>query len=388
MKFWKWFFDDANADEHDSGTPGDGNAAVTATGSDPDDGGIPVTEGEDYSAFDEKSPLLFAGRDDDDIEVIEEEETPPTEGGQAATDDPHVGGPAQPAEEPKPFRTLKYHGQEIPVETEEEFVRLASQGLDYTRKTQQLAPYRALIDRINSDPSLMEKVVTLVQTGTLPTQQSTNPVSREPEPEEPNDDETWDEFLERRNRWREEQKNAPTQNAQNEDAVFMQRFNAALEAKRRAEELNHTAQLSIQDPFCQEVFMAFQAELPPALLETVNNDPRTYRLVYDQMRTLLGKGPYFANLGRAPQAAMPPAQTPNVAPATPQAPAQQQPPAQKPVQPVTLKSGSNKAPYVEPSRGQKTPGAVKKTLPGLPDDVWGLPDNDFSALVEKALRLG
>ena len=385
MKFWKWFFDDASAGEHDSGTPGDGNAAGTATGSDPDDGGIPVTDGEDYSAFDEKSPLLFAGRDDDDIEVIEEEETPLTDGSQAATNDPPIDEPATPAEEPKPYRTLKYHGQEIPIDTEDDLVRLASQGLDYTRKTQQLAPYRALIDRINSDPSLMEKVVTLVQTGTLPAQQTVTPASRGPEPEEPNEDETWDEFIERRNNWREAQDKAP---AQNEEAVFMQRFNAALEAKQRQEESDRMASLTMRDPYCRDVFSSFQAQLPPALLETMNNDPRTFRLVYDQMRTMLGQGPYFANLGRNPQAPVPPAQINPVAPTPTPAPAQQQPPAQKPTQTVTLKSGSTKAPFVEPSRGQKTPGAVKKTLPGLPDDVWNLPDKDFATLVDKALRLG
>lgn len=147
------------------------------------------------------------------------------------------------------------------------------------------------------------------------------------------------------------------------------------------------AALTMRDPYCRDVLLSFQEQLPPALLETMNNDPRTFRLVYDQMRTILGQGPYFASLGRTPQTPVPPAQTTSVAPTPTPAPAQQQPQAQKPTQTVTLKSGSTKAPFVEPSRGQKTPGAVKKTLPGLPDDVWDLPDKDFSALVDKALRL-
>lgn len=381
MKLWKWFFDGASAGEHDSADLNDASAGKTTPDSDSIDEGIPGIDGEDYSAFDEKSPLLFAGRDDDDEG---EEETPPVDESQAAGAEPPVDDPATPAEEPKPYRTLKYHGQEIPIETEDDLIRLASQGLDYTRKTQQLAPYRALIDRINSDPSLMEKVVTLVQTGTLPAQQTVTPASRGPEPEEPDEDETWDEFIERRNRWREAQNKAL---AQNEEEIFMQRFNAALEARQRQEESAHMAALTMRDPYCRDVLSAFQEQLPPALLETMNNDPRTFRLVYDQMRVMLGQGPYFASLGRTPQTPVPPAQTTSVAPTPTPAPAQQQPQAQKPTQTVTLKSGSTKAPFVEPSRGQKTPGAVKKTLPGLPDDVWDLPDKDFSALVDKALRL-
>lgn len=384
MKLWKWFFDGASAGEHDSADLNDASAGKTTPDSDSIDEGIPGIDGEDYSAFDEKSPLLFAGRDDDDEGEEEEEETPPVDGSQAAGAEPPVDDPATPAEEPKPYRTLKYHGQEIPIETEDDLIRLASQGLDYTRKTQQLAPYRALIDRINSDPSLMEKVVTLVQTGTLPAQQTVTPASRGPEPEEPDEDETWDEFIERRNRWREAQNKAL---AQNEEEIFMQRFNAALEARQRQEESAHMAALTMRDPYCRDVLSAFQEQLPPALLETMNNDPRTFRLVYDQMRVMLGQGPYFASLGRTPQTPVPPAQTTSVAPTPTPAPAQQQPQAQKPTQTVTLKSGSTKAPFVEPSRGQKTPGAVKKTLPGLPDDVWDLPDKDFSALVDKALRL-
>lgn len=384
MKLWKWFFDGASAGEHDSADLNDASAGKTTPDSDSIDEGIPGIDGEDYSAFDEKSPLLFAGRDDDDEGEEEEEETPPVDGSQAAGAEPPVDDPATPAEEPKPYRTLKYHGQEIPIETEDDLIRLASQGLDYTRKTQQLAPYRALIDRINSDPSLMEKVVTLVQTGTLPAQQTVTPAPRGPEPEEPDEDETWDEFIERRNRWREAQNKAL---AQNEEEIFMQRFNAALEARQRQEESAHMAALTMRDPYCRDVLSAFQEQLPPALLETMNNDPRTFRLVYDQMRAMLGQGPYFASLGRTPQTPVPPAQTTSVAPTPTPAPAQQQPQAQKPTQTVTLKSGSTKAPFVEPSRGQKTPGAVKKTLPGLPDDVWDLPDKDFSALVDKALRL-
>lgn len=138
------------------------------------------------------------------------------------------------------------------------------------------------------------------------------------------------------------------------------------------------AALTMRDPYCRDVFSSFQEQLPPALLETMNNDPRTFRLVYDQMRAMLGQGPYFASLGRTPQTPVPPAQNNNVTPQQAQHPA----PVQKPTQAVTLK-GNTKAPYVEPARGQKAPGAVKKTLPGLPEDIWDLPDKEFSALVDK-----
>lgn len=377
MKLWKWFFDDANAEEHDSGaTPPEAGVAQSEADSsqEVDAGPEPDIEVDDYSEFDIKSPLLFAGRDENDIleeENAEEVETPSDTGGQAGTGDQQVEA------ENKPYRTLKYHGQEIPVETEDDLVRLASQGLDYTKKTQQLAPYRALIDRINSDPQLMEKVVTLVQTGTLPQLQQVQTAPQEHEPEEPNDDETWDEFIERRNQWRENQRKAPQQQNQNEDAIFMQRFNAALEVKQRQDEMNSMVQLTLRDPLHQDVLSALQTQLPPALLDTMNRDATTYRLVYDQIRAMIAKEPYFASLGRAREA-MPPAQNNNVTPQQAQHPA----PVQKPTQAVTLK-GNTKAPYVEPARGQKAPGAVKKTLPGLPEDIWDLPDKEFSALVDK-----
>ena len=377
MKLWKWFFDDANAEEHDSGaTPPEAGVAQSEADSsqEVDAGPEPDIEVDDYSEFDIKSPLLFAGRDENDTleeENAEEVETPSDTGGQAGTGDQQVEA------ENKPYRTLKYHGQEIPVETEDDLVRLASQGLDYTKKTQQLAPYRALIDRINSDPQLMEKVVTLVQTGTLPELQQVQTAPQEHEPEEPNDDETWDEFIERRNQWREKQRKAPQQQNQNEDAIFMQRFNAALEVKQRQDEMNSMVQLTLRDPLHQDVLSALQTQLPPALLDTMNRDATTYRLVYDQIRAMIAKEPYFASLGRAREA-MPPAQNNNVTPQQAQHPA----PVQKPTQAVTLK-GNTKAPYVEPARGQKAPGAVKKTLPGLPEDIWDLPDKEFSALVDK-----
>jgi hypothetical protein len=46
------------------------------------------------------------------------------------------------APEKKPFKILKVQGKEIPVATEEEYEALASKGLDYTKKTQQLAEDR------------------------------------------------------------------------------------------------------------------------------------------------------------------------------------------------------------------------------------------------------
>ena len=44
--------------------------------------------------------------------------------------------------EKKPFKILKVQGKEVPVMTEEEYDKLASQGMDYTKKTQTLADER------------------------------------------------------------------------------------------------------------------------------------------------------------------------------------------------------------------------------------------------------
>lgn len=64
------------------------------------------------------------------------------------------------AEETKPFKVLKRKGEEIAVQTEEEYDKLASQGLDYTSKRQADSE-----DRRNYEKDRDEKESKIIQTG-------------------------------------------------------------------------------------------------------------------------------------------------------------------------------------------------------------------------------
>jgi hypothetical protein len=55
--------------------------------------------------------------------------------------------------EKKPYKVLKVQGKDVPVYSEEELIKLAQQGADYTKKTQMLAD-----DRRNAEKEIQEKV--------------------------------------------------------------------------------------------------------------------------------------------------------------------------------------------------------------------------------------
>ena len=161
MKFFKFFnlrfFDDVqtNTDEGASGDQyeegNEGSSDLPNGGNDPEDPKDPIST-DPYAGFNEKSPLLYAGRDEDEATANEEAEDEPGYDGANRTsgDDITAGGEGdgQTPAQPKPYRVLKYRGQEVPVMSEEDLLRLASQGIDYTQKTQRIAPYRSLIERV------------------------------------------------------------------------------------------------------------------------------------------------------------------------------------------------------------------------------------------------
>ena len=383
MRFWKLnFFDgEATLDSEEQTQAQETSESQPAATSETDSGNNTGTSDsssdstEDFSIYDEKSPLLFSGTKPGEST---EADTEQTEENAQPTDAQTKEQTTTPENEKQPYRVLKYHGQEVPVDTEEDFVRLASQGLDYTRKTQQIAPYRTIVERLNADPSLMAQVMALVQNGTVPQlqmQQQTPQAPAQPSEPEPEmrDDETWDEYKERLGKWKEtqsEQQNVPQPDPQE---LFKQQFDQAMNDRMRQESAVRVAQLTLQDPAYEEVLSAI-SNLPPSLQQTMNNDPITYQIVYDQIRSNIANGQmYFAELrnNRQPQqqaqAAVQPAQA-----------AQTQ-------QPVQLKANSKPAPFVEGARGQRTPGAKRSGVQGLPDDIWGMDDKKFNALVEKSM---
>lgn len=383
MRFWKLnFFDgEATLDSEEQTQAQETSESQPAATSETDSGNNTGTSDsssdstEDFSIYDKKSPLLFSGTKPGEST---EADTEQTEENAQPTDTQTKEQTTTPENEKQPYRVLKYHGQEVPVDTEEDFVRLASQGLDYTRKTQQIAPYRVIVERLNSDPSLMAQVMALIQNGTVPhpqMQQQTQQAPAQPSEPEPemHDDETWDEYKERLSKWKETQsaqQNVPQPDPQE---LFRQQFDQAMNDRMRQESAARVAQLTLQDPAYEDVLNEV-SKLPPSLQQTMNNDPITYQIVYDQIRSNIANGQmYFAELrnNRQPQqqaqAAVQPAQA-----------AQTQ-------QPVQLKANSKPAPFVEGARGQKAPGAKRSGVQGLPDDIWGMDDKKFNALVEKSM---
>lgn len=350
-----------------------------------DGGGTTDGGGEDYSVFDKRSPLLNPGRsEEDELVGTEPEQDAPKDGGTVQTQSQQQQ--QQPA---PPYRVLKYHGQEVPVQSEEELIRLAHQGLDYTRKTQQIAPYRGLIEKLNQNPALMAQVVGLVngngvqpqyqqpQPQPQPPQRNTRPAPMQPtsaaEPT-PGENETWDEYMARRAAWQAgqggEQSTAQQQTTQQgQPQDFMGQFNAAMEARERQTAAVRVAQLTMQDPKHIEVLNVIASEVPQSLQAAMNQDPVSYQMVYDQVRRNITGEPYFAGLGRA------------------RAPQPQQQAIPQPTQPTILKSGSKPAPVVESGRGQTRPGTQPvRGVNGLPNDIWGMDDAAFTRLMESSMN--
>lgn len=75
------------------------------------------------------------------------------------------------AGEVKPYRVLPYRGRHVPVKDEAELERLASQGLDYTTKTQMLAPHLAdmrALAALRADPAKAAQLNALLSGQPLP----------------------------------------------------------------------------------------------------------------------------------------------------------------------------------------------------------------------------
>ena len=382
MKYINLRFFDGEPAASEGGEPEHVISQDGATGQQPDSGGesgIPEYPEEDYSAFDKKSPLLMPGRSDE--EGTEPAEPEPAENTDAPTE------PAQQTQQ-QPYRVLKHNGHEIPVQTEEELMSLASKGLDYTVKTQRIAPYRALIEKLDRNPSLMAQVVGLVNgSGVPPQSQPQYPPQRNARPQparptggnepSPGENETWDDYMARRAAWQDSQDGGqpPQQGTQEVSPTapdFMSQFNAAMELHDRQATALRVAKLTANDPKCMDVLNVIATEVPQSIQAAMNADPVSYQMVYDQIRRNITGEAYFSELGR---------------PRQPQ-PQQQAVGGGLRGETVVLKGGSKPpAPVVESGRGQKVPGTGgAKGINGLPNDVWGMDDTAFSRLMERSLN--
>lgn len=326
----------------------------------------------EFSEFDVPSPLLRT-RTVDEAEESTPHDNPAPQGGTGAEEQ---------QSQPQPYKTLKYHGQDVPIANEEELMRLASQGLDYTQKTQRLASYRGLIERLEADPFMMSQVAALIQGRPVSRPQpQTHEVSNQqaqPQQEKPEwqENESYEEYAARLEEWNKSRQNAPQQSGRQQQTPqdMMAMVNQALDMRQRADVANALARATVADPRHVDVLREVQ-NLPAALQMAMNTDPGVYQMVYDQLRINMIGESYFAGLHRNVGATQPPQQ------AQPQQTGQAQPAARQQQQTVQLKGGTKPAPYVEPSRGQNAPvGTANRD--GLPDDIWAMSDKDFDKLVE------
>ena len=393
MKFFKFFnlrfFDDvqtntedgASGEQHVEGNEGGSDLSDVTPGKDPEPDPEELVNVDPFASFNEKSPFLFAGRSEDD-----EEGTPNEDGDDPAKNDAEGStagdkGEGQTPAQPKPYRVLKYRGQEVPVMSEEDLIKLASQGIDYTQKTQQIAPYRSLIERVERNPILAQRIVEVIQQadqGNLLTpnqgQQPPQPqnLSRDAEPEQ-REDETWDEYIERRDQWKSGKPGSgdPQGTLDNQPMTkerIAHEIEAVLAERERQERVMTLVRIAKQDEHHEEVVQALLS-LPKSVQAEMNTDERAFQVMYDVMREQLKYGKYFLPLTQKIQGVAPATGNPN----------QQQNPAGKTQQQqsVSIKGTPQaKVPFTENGRGGTKPGASQGNKKG----IWDMSPEEFRKL--------
>lgn len=363
--------DDGAASDNPAQNPASGEGDPTGTNADlPISDKTPQTKPEpydEYAEFNIKSPLLKAGRSDDTDDSDDDNNPEPN---RDAKEPPAQQQPPVAPDPAKPYRTLKYRGQEVPVMTEDDLMGLASQGIDYTQKTQRIAPYKALVDRLERDPILMQQVRTLLEGGPQalipqiqPKPDNASPAKKAgPEPEQ-QDDETWDEYLERREQWKNGKGTDSQQNAQEvpltRESIASEVEQVLLE-RQRQERVTTIAKVTLEDPEHLSVLQRIGG-LPESLRTAMEQDDVAYQIIYDQVRKDMGKGEYFLPFHQAAGRNSNPVSQPQV-------------PSAQAATPMSIKgTPSTKAPFTENGKGG-TP-TVGKSKPGI--DIWGMPHEEF-----------
>ena len=394
MKFFKFFnlrfFDDvqtntedgASGEQHVEGNEGGSDLSDVTPGKDPEPDPEELVNVDPFAAFNEKSTLLYAGRSEGD-----EEGTPNEDGGDPAKNDAEGNdagdkGEGQTPAQPKPYRVLKYRGQEVPVMSEEDLIKLASQGIDYTQKTQQIAPYRSLIERVERNPILAQRIVEVIQQadqGNLLTpnqgQQPPQPqnLSRDAEPEQ-REDETWDEYIERRDQWKAGKLGSddPQGTLDNQPMTkerIAHEIEAVLAERERQGRVMTLVGIAKQDEHHEEVVQALLG-LPQSVQAEMNTDERTFQFMYDLVREQMNYGKYFLPLTQKIRGAMPVVSNPMQQPQQVQNGKPQQ-------QSVSIKGNSTaKAPFTENGRGGTKPGASQGNKKG----IWDMSPEEFRKL--------
>lgn len=409
MKFFKFFnlrfFDEGptNTDDGESGGEkrvegGEGSPDLLGkeAGKDPKEPVKPVND-DPYAEFNVKSRLLYAGRsEDEDESQTGNDGEPGNDGanGQPGSDgNSSDGGKSTEPNQPKPYKVLKYRGQEVPIMSEDDLVRLASQGLDYTQKTQQIAPYRAVIERVERNPILAQRIVEIIRQadqGTLTDFQKQPPkpegLSRNSEPEpEQREDETWDEFMERREKWKAgnaDPNAGKTETSPLTKEQIASEIEAVLAERERQARVFQLAELARQDEHHEAVVRALLT-FPKSVQAEMNADEQAFQAMYDLVRSNMevnGKklGRYFLPIIQKMRG------VPNdEAPLNSAVPAGQQQ-NKSAQQAVSIKGNSYaKAPFTENGRGGTKPGTPQNPQ----KSIWDMTTEEFRKLREDGARL-
>ena len=390
MKFFKFFnlrfFDDvqtntdegASGDQHEEGNEGKPDLSDVTPGKDPEPDPEELVNVDPFASFNEKSPFLFAGRSEDDEEGTPKEDGGDPDNSSTAGDKGEEQTPAQ----PKPYRVLKYRGQEVPVMSEEDLIKLASQGIDYTQKTQQIAPYRSIIERVERNPILARRIVEIIQQADqgnllMPDrgQQPPQPQNlyRDAEPEQ-REDETWDEYVERRDKWKAGKPGSGDPQGTLDDNQPMtreriaQEIAAVLAERERQARVMTLVEITKQDEHYEEVVQALLS-LPKSVQAEMNADERAFQVMYDFMREKLKYGQYFQPLTQEMQ---------GVAPATGNQNQQQNPAGKAQQQQSVSIKGTQpaKVPFTENGRGGTKPGSSQGNKKG----IWDMSPEEFRKL--------
>ena len=180
-----------------------------------------------------------------------------------------------PKEEPKPKRKIKHNGVEVEIDPDQE-ESLISMGYDYTRKTQEVAdmrkkvePYAYLIDAMNANADLKEKIVGVLK-GDTP---------KEKPPEDPVELVKF------------EAKQEALKEAEQTIAKPLKEEIARLAYKQAVDAAKARVQA---DPMAKEVHAAI-VEVIKTMPESIgrpfynriDNDPQAYLETYEQQRAIL-----------------------------------------------------------------------------------------------------
>jgi len=100
-----------------------------------------------------------------------EEKEPEVKKEQKPGEEPPPKKEEKPGEEEKPFKVLTYKGEKVKIKTEEEFNKLASEGLDYTQSKQKVAERERLVtereDAFKKISAPLETVAKAIENGEL-----------------------------------------------------------------------------------------------------------------------------------------------------------------------------------------------------------------------------